>query len=75
MNLLNFAFGNVRDDPMLLLLEKVYGVQTHPTLVVDGKVFHKSLSKEEILELICPKFKTKHDICEGYQSYTVTQPE
>ena len=67
MNLLNFVFdGYFEEEPLTLLLKKVYGVEVYPTLIINGEKFEGYLGVKEVLGEICGPSGQEIDICRNY---------
>jgi len=73
-NLLTFVFDSqLKDEPIIDLLKKVYGIQTYPTLIINEKKYDGFTTKEIILKDICPKMKnTTIDLCNQYQTVIIS---
>ncbi len=65
--LLIFALdSNYEKEPMIGMLKSQYEISEFPTLVVDGEPYPGFSSKDDLLGIICPIYKEKPEICNGY---------
>ena len=55
-----------KDEPIISLLESVYDVTSYPTIVIDETPFRRIVSKDELGNIICGRYKTEHTDCEKY---------
>jgi hypothetical protein len=66
-SLLNFAFDSqLTEEPLIKILKQTYNIAAYPSLIINGEKFGGLTSQEIILEKICPTFKEKFELCEGY---------
>lgn len=55
-------------EPMISVLVTQYNVTVFPTLVINGREKVEGFRTEkEVLEVVCPLYKTKPEICEGVE--------
>ncbi len=57
-----------KEEPMLRVLKNVYGVQQHPTIVVEEKPYTGVIDKEQLGPIICNIYKTPQPEC-GQRSW------
>ncbi len=61
--LLNFVFDSqLTNEPLVDILKESYNITKYPTLVINGKKFDGFISKDKILEEICPSFKNNKPV-------------
>lgn len=66
--LLIFALDSTyTDEPMINMLKDQYGISRYPTLIIENHVFEDFVSKDKIIEVICPLYKEDVDYCKGYK--------
>jgi len=71
--LLNFVFDSQFQEPLIDMLKSIYEIDQYPTLIINGKKFSGFISKEKILQEICPIYqKTKNDLCVEQKIVTLT---
>lgn len=55
-------------EPMITILNAKYNITEYPTLVIEESIHPGFMSKDDILEDICQKFKTKQPECEPIET-------
>lgn len=71
-NLLNFVFDSQLEEPMITILKKNYNLTEYPTLIINDKKFSGFVSKEEILQEICPSYRqTRIELCSEKQTVVI----
>jgi len=50
-------------EPMLALLSSEYNVTNYPSIIIDGKKYENLLTQEAILDVICPLYISKPEMC------------
>lgn len=74
MKILNFAFdATYNEEPLINLLVDVYEVENLPTLVINGKVHDKFMSKDDILKEVCPSYDENVSICKPFLNVNETE--
>jgi len=62
--LLIFALDSTyTDEPMIEMLKDQYGISRYPSLIIEGNVFEGFVSKDRIIEAICPLYSEDFDYC------------
>lgn len=59
--------AGITEEPLIDILRRSYKVYSFPTLVIEEQTFGEFLSKDDILEKICPLYKNDHPACEGFR--------
>ncbi len=63
--LLNFAFDERQDDPMIKMLKQSYDLKTYPSLIISGDKYEGFMSAEDLLGVICGRYVQPPDECKG----------
>jgi len=65
--LLIFALDSTyTDEPMIEMLKDQYEISRYPTLIIENHAFEGFVSKDRIIEIICPMYKEDVDYCIDY---------
>ncbi len=60
-----FSFdGKYEDEPMFPILKKTYGIETYPSIVIEGEVFHGFTSKDDVLQEVCKHYTNESECAE-----------
>lgn len=51
------------NEPLLSMIKNQYAVTDLPTLIIDDDVYPGFKNSEDLLKIICPKYKQSPDIC------------
>ncbi|MBU1204094.1 MAG: hypothetical protein KKG60_03450 [Nanoarchaeota archaeon] len=54
------------DISIINIIKSSYNITKTPTLIIEDKKFEGVISKEKILQEICPLYKEEIDACKGY---------
>ena len=65
--LLIFSFDSkFTEEPLINILKTTYDISTFPTIVIEGEKYEGMTKTEEVLEEICPYYKSEIEECSGY---------
>ena len=57
----------ITEEPIIDILRRKYKIYDFPTLVINDKTFEGFLSKDDILQKICPLYEKDYPVCEGFK--------
>ncbi len=59
--------ASITEEPIIDILRRKYKIYEFPSLVIEDETFKGFLSKNDILQRICPLYKENYPACEGFE--------